>query len=156
MIYRFNFRRGLGQQGMSLMSLLMVLLAMSLAVTSAYFNAGSAMREESGGATVSRLESLRAAILLYRTHHAGANPGSLDDLVTATGPACTIDTNNASVTYRKFSGWCGPYIDQPIQQDVLSFKSDGWGTLIQLSPASLRSCGANRVCADGDDIVLAL
>lgn len=101
--------------------------------------------------TNQRLSSLRAAITGDASRnqagyisHMGALPATLADLTTkGTKP----DYNPINKT-----GWNGPYIDG----NVNGWNLDSWGTAYQYSTATrtIRSCGANATCGDGDDITV--
>ncbi|OFZ18220.1 MAG: hypothetical protein A2Z20_11900 [Bdellovibrionales bacterium RBG_16_40_8] len=146
----------MNSQGMSFMTVLFLLIALSATVVVGVMATMPTLQEERSTVTLKRMDVIRNAVVKYREQHGGASPANLDNLVTITGPACAVDINVASLNYKKLTGWCGPYIDRPIQQDPNSFKTDGWGTVFQYAPALLTSCGLNRTCGNGDDIALAL
>lgn len=140
---------------MSFISALFLIVILSVSVMTAFVSVTPIAESNFASLTIQRLETLKTAVNTYETHNSGTGPASLTNLITTTGTACTVDTNIASGTYKKLRGWCGPYIDRPLQQDPDSYRTDAWGTLIQYSSTQLRSCGPNRVCNDGDDLVLA-
>jgi hypothetical protein len=150
-------RAGLNESGMSLLSVIFILFISSLMVAVGYLNTAPIDDQSRMSQTIARMEKIQAAVALYRTHN-GAAPATLDALVTRppATPVCSVDSDTASASYRTLRGWCGPYIDVSIQQAATLFKTDGWGMAFQYSATTLRSCGQNRVCLDGDDIIIDL
>ena len=76
--------------------------------------------------------------------HMGAPPATLNDL-RVQGAQSDFDP------YTK-KGWRGPYITTTDPD----WNLDGWDTTIDYNSGTrtLRSCGADKVCANGDDIVV--
>ncbi len=140
--------------GMSFMTVLFLLVIMSIAGTTGYMAIMPVVRERNSSITMTRMEVLAAAVVVYRAQHAGTSPPGLNDLVTANLPACTVDTTVGSATYRQKTGWCGPYIDRPVSQNLNEFQNDGWNTLFQYNLTTLTSCGPNRGCGDADDVTI--
>ncbi len=134
------------------------MIVMGIGLGAAILTTQPTLRTDQVDVTWKRLGALEEAIDRYRVHHKGLPPStSLDQLVSQGGEAnCTVDTDPSSSTYRKMLNWCGPYIDPVFQQDASEFQRDGWGSTIEYDTVSLRSCGANRVCGDGDDLVESL
>lgn len=96
---------------------------------------------------------LLAAIARYKTHHAGSPPAALADLVSTTGAACAADADDThGVLYRTLQGWCGPYVDRAFTGGALNYQTDGWGTLFSYDAVTLKSCGPNKTCGNGDDL----
>ena len=81
--------------------------------------------------------------------HCAAPPTTLSDLVTK--PAA----GNCSTVYDPFlkTGWRGPYVSNA----DASWEKDAWGTTIEYyvsgPPArTIRSCGADKICGNTDDL----
>lgn len=140
------------ESGFSFMGLLVLVLMLSLFTGSLFMVVGPSQQVGQADNTFKKADEIVAALKKYKAEHANAAPTTLDALVTLTGPACTMDTVTSSPTYRKFQGWCGPYLDRPISQDPNSFKTDGWGTVFQYDTVTLRSCGSDRTCGNADDL----
>ena len=109
--------------------------------------------------TQDRAAELREALRRFYLSHggsAGVYPATLDALVADDAVACTLANNPAvAATYLTLQGWCGPYIDREFVEDAAAFKTDGWGTgfsFVQVTGV-LTSCGPDRSCGTGDDIV---
>ena len=141
---------------MSFISVLIVLVILSITVATGYLAISPAILGQKAEVSITRMEVLREGILRYKSNNAGALPATLDVLVVPQSPACTADNNSTSATFQSLKGWCGPYVDQTVQQAVDEFKQDGWGTFIEYTPTTLKSCGPDRVCGNGDDIVLTI
>ncbi len=141
---------------MSFFSVLIVVVILSITLTTSYLATQPVSQANNSQLTLTRLDTLRTAILNYRYHNNNANPATLDVLVTPGAPACTVNTNTSSPSYKQLQGWCGPYLLRAVQEDPNEFKRDGWGILIQLSPTTLISCGKNLICGDADDIALGI
>ena len=137
------------EKGMSFGSVLLIMLVLSTTAVTGYLATVPVIRVSQTELTFKRMETLRSAIVNYRKHN-GSNPPSLDALVSSATP-CSVN-----FTTRELTGWCGPYVDRPVQQASDEFKKDGWGTIIELTPTSLRSWGENRTNSDGDDILLSI
>ena len=141
---------GISESGFSLMTMLIVVLAMGLFSFGLFVSMAPAIRTGQIELTYQRGQALEAALKKYKTNNPAA-PATLNNLTTSTGTPCTMDTNLASSTYRKYRGWCGPYIDQDITS-VNKYQFDGWGKVFQYNTTSLFSCGVNTICGDSDDI----
>jgi prepilin-type N-terminal cleavage/methylation domain-containing protein len=101
--------------------------------------------------TRDRLNSFRSSILGdpgtgrtgYLTHF-GSPPPSLNALIV----------RGAQPVYNPVTkiGWNGPYVDGTVPD----WDRDAWGTALVYSGATrtLRSCGPNRSCGDGDDLTI--
>lgn len=139
-------------KGFSFLGLLVLVLMLSLFTGSLFMVVGPSQQVGQADSTFKKADEIVEALKKYKTEHAGAAPATLDGLVTPTGPACAMDTVVTSPTYRRFQGWCGPYLDRPISQNPNSFKTDGWGTVFQYDTVTLRSCGSDRTCGNGDDL----
>ena len=76
--------------------------------------------------------------------HVGSVPTSLTSLIT----------QGAQPTYDPFTkkGWRGPYITTSDP----NWNSDSWGTALQYTAATrtIRSCGADRICGNTDDLTV--
>lgn len=98
--------------------------------------------------TIAKIAALKVAVARYRSF-AGSAPTSLDALVNPpAGATCAPDVNPSSATFRQLRGWCGPYVPTEFGDN---FMRDAWGTLLNFT-TTIRSCGPNRSCGDGDDI----
>ena len=144
------------EKGLGLLQVMFIMAGLTIAASVVMMS--SVPQESSGGApeTYRRMDALKAATELYRAHGNGTPP-SIDALLAPpTGAAsCAPDNSPASPTFRQLRGWCGPYLEREAAgSDML--KRDGWRTLLQLSGTTLRSCGPNRACGDGDDITSTL
>ena len=140
-------------QGFSFISVIFLILFLSISTVAIFSKMKPSNDVNATRNTIDKMKILEAAIVRY-TADVGAKPTTLDALIArTTESACAPDP----VT-RKLIGWCGPYIDIPIQQNNLDYKTDGWGVLFQLlpippgPPTTLKSCGPNLSCGDGDDI----
>lgn len=150
-----NFKRR-NEKGLTIFSVMLIMVALGGTTLVAYLAVDPTIFASQADVTVHRIDRLRAAIKKYQSHHDGTAPGALDDLVIFIPPACEVDRDETSPTYRKLKGWCGPYLDRTIEQDLQAFKRDGWGQTIQYNGSTLTSCGSDRVCGNGDDIAIAL
>lgn len=144
------------EKGMTFFTVLFLTLFLGLSVSVALLSIESVQVTTQSHESLLKLTALSQAIAHYKKDNGGTAPTSLDDLVTPTGSACAIDTDSSSSTYRQFQGWCGPYVDQPIEQAPQLFKTDAWGEIIEYTGSALKSCGPNLVCGDGDDIEISL
>ncbi|MGZ3711942.1 MAG: hypothetical protein ACXVBE_09300 [Bdellovibrionota bacterium] len=140
------------ESGLGLISVVFLLATLTLAVSVAVISVQPTNSADAAAKTMSKMDVIGAAIVRYRSY-SGTNPASVDALVTPPSPPtppCTADVNPASPTFRQLRGWCGPHLDVDIAS---SYKSDGWGVALVYNGTNLRSCGPNRICGDGDDIV---
>ena len=106
--------------------------------------------------TSDKAAALKSAIAASATNHAGVRPAALKFLVVTDGAPCAMDNNPADgALYLTLQGWCGPYIDLRFKENPNDFQTDGWGVLFQYDSGTgfLTSCGPNRKCGDGDDLV---
>lgn len=108
--------------------------------------------------TVARAKTLREGISNYQRSHGGATtgtyPATLTALVVSDGVPCTLDNTPTNVnTYRTLQGWCGPYSDQAVAENADEYRTDGWGSFFTIAAGVLRSCGPDRTCGNGDDLV---
>jgi hypothetical protein len=141
--------KALDQRGLGMLSVVFLLIALSATVGVSLVMLQPEISGDAAARTSAQLATVSAAIVQYR-NYAGAGPASLDALVTApSGMSCAPDTNSGSATFRQLRGWCGPYLDQEIQD---SYRRDGWGAVLQFDGTQLTSCGPNRSCGDGDDV----
>ena len=137
------------QRGIGLLSVVFLLIALATTVGISLVVLQPKIAGDAAARTSAQLATVSAAIEQYRADN-GANPANLDALVTApAGMSCAADANSASATFRQLRGWCGPYLDSVISD---TYKRDGWGSLLQFNGTQLSSCGANRICGDGDDV----
>jgi len=150
MIFRSHFKRA----GFSLISVMISLMALTVTTSLFLLNSTSQNSQQELLITTERIKNLAVAIADYKENNSIA-PTNLDQLVTKSvaDADCDVDTDTASPTYRQMSGWCGPYLKITFAEDGESFKIDGWGTLFQHTSAYVRSCGPNKTCGDGDDII---
>jgi len=156
MTYRLLFN----QSGFGLLSLVFLILTLSIsAITIMTVISPSALTRQNTE-TVEKARVLRAAIQAYQfSHggHAGTFPPNLDALITDGGVACTIDNAPASPTYLFLQGWCGPYVDLVVAQNLSDYKTDGWGTAFVYDPATsiITSCGIDKTFGGADDLIFA-
>jgi hypothetical protein len=152
------FEPKLNTQGMGMISVITVILFTALAGTVVFGLIAPNLKVASTDETFKKMEAIKTAITLYRSHHSTTPPASLTDLVQTVGPPCDADTNPASPTYKTLQGWCGPYLDQPMAQNTDDYKTDGWGTAFVYDPGALtlQSCGPDQSCGGADDITLGL
>ena len=111
--------------------------------------------------TKDRLNRIRTAILgdsrvvsggVYAqpgySGHCGGLPVDLKDLVEMPGDGICASPYDPMTR----QGWRGPYVSGTAAELAV----DVWGTALDYQPGSksLRSCGPNLICGDGDDIVV--
>jgi type II secretory pathway pseudopilin PulG len=142
------------RSGFSLISMMLVILAISLAAVLVLSLAPPSIFLTRTVQTRDRLSDLKGAILKYYDDHGGFYPVLLDLLVLDEGIPCEIDNDPGSPTYQKLQGWCGPYLDPVFAEDANDFQTDGWGTLFEYDPltGAMNSCGPDLSCGNGDDI----
>lgn len=123
--------------------------------------------------TILKMEVLQEAVEAYQEDNATVAPTDLDDLVfdysavacyelcngCVACTACAIDNVSANASYLSLQGWCGPYIDQKLQNNFTDFKTDAWGTEFEYDdagPIVIRSWGPNLTDNGGgsDDITI--
>ncbi len=139
---------------MGMLSVVMLLLFVTVTVTVSISLMEPQQRAGNVDSTIQKMEVIKKAVGKYRTD-SGSNPANLDQLISQAGGSCAPDLNPTSSTFRKLRGWCGPYLSLDFSTGDLH-KRDSWGSLFSYDGINLRSCGANKVCGDTDDIVLAL
>lgn len=144
----------LSENGIGLIHVLFFLLLITLTLAVSVSLLEPAQNASATSQTQEKLDQLKAAITRYRGD-SGSNPPNLDALVTQTGAACSADTNPSSSTFKKLKGWCGPYMRQEFSGSI-SYKQDGWNSLLQYNGTTIVSCGENRNCGDTDDISITL
>jgi hypothetical protein len=141
------------QSGLGLVSLMLVILALSLAAITVMAVVAPSLATRQRLDTETKGKALRLGLNRYQAHF-GIYPPSFNELVTGPVGACV-----ASATPPALSGWCGPYVDPSflVSPGVYSdeYQKDGWGSAFNYSgppTGALRSCGPDRICANGDDI----
>jgi type II secretory pathway pseudopilin PulG len=143
---------GFGMLGMVILIILVSLGGAIVFVLTAPRNSSKSNQETQRKALI-----LRTAITAYKMSHggsAGTNPPTLDSLVTDDAVACAMNNTPASAVYLTLQGWCGPYVDRELSNNLTDFKTDGWGTTFQYSNVTniITSCGVDRTCGNGDDL----
>ncbi len=107
--------------------------------------------------TLTRMGELRTAIIgdpSLITAGAYTNPGFINQVGSVPTALTDLTTQGANAAYDPFlkKGWRGPYIStiEP------NWNKDAWGTALVYSSAgrTIKSCGANKVCGDADDITI--
>jgi hypothetical protein len=139
------------EAGLGLLSVIFLLTTLTIAVGVSLVMLQPANSADAAAKTMSQIDAVAAGIIRYRSF-SGANPANIDALITppALGAPCTADVNPASPTFRQLRGWCGPHVQVDLPN---SFKMDGWGIAMQYNGTQLKSCGPDRTCGTGDDIV---
>jgi hypothetical protein len=147
--------RGGREQGLGLVSLMLVILAISLAAITVMAVVAPSLMNQQRLSTESRGRILRVAINRYK----GDGNGPLVSLAILTQPpaACFPDAASSPPV---MNGQCGPYLisrypylDTPGATPVAQGLYDGWGTLFTYDDATdvLKSCGPDRSCGSGGD-----
>ena len=145
------------EDGFGLLSMVFVILTIGISVVTIMTLINPSTLTKQNRETTLRAATLRGAIQSYQFSHGGSSgtyPPNLDSLVTTDGVNCVMDNTATDPTYLFLQGWCGPYVDQVFEQNLASFKTDGWGTLFNYdhSTGVIKSCGADLTCGDGDDV----
>jgi competence protein ComGC len=146
------FRADSRQAGFSFVGMILIIFALSVFTSALFLAIPQSNSGRDSQTTFNRAIVLQAAIKKFKLQHAGALPATLNDLVSASGAPCTVDTTPSSSTYKQLLGWCGPYIDRPLNGAALVYQIDGWGVSFQYNGISLSSCGPDRICGNSDDI----
>jgi type II secretory pathway pseudopilin PulG len=156
---RFNSPR-IDESGFGFIGMVFIVLLLAVSAITIALSVGSTLGAAQNRATDRRAKVLDWAIARYRTNHggtAGTRPATLDALVVDESLPCAID-NDAThpSTYLTLQGWCGPYVDRYLTNAPQEFKTDGWGTafLYAAGTGVLTSCGPDRNCGNGDDVVI--
>lgn len=134
----------------------MTVLSLGVLGTSYYFATQNQFFNSSLGITQERMAILKVAIRKY-LDTTGRVPATFEELLASsdlTVPSCDIVNEAKAPNYQNLVGWCGPYLKiEFYSNDQASFKTDGWGTLFQNDFQLLRSCGPDKTCNNGDDII---
>lgn len=104
--------------------------------------------------TISKMDKLQAAITKYENDNGGTKPATLGDLISNLS-APSIAACAASYGSSKAIGWCGPYLDVTLSNDLTNYSRDGWGSTFSWNGAgTLYSFGPNKIdnAGGGDDI----
>ena len=148
--------------GFTLIELLMTISIVAVLSTVAITQFADFGKDARAAVTKERLSALKIAIMgdsrlvsngQYSNAgfvaHCLAPPATLDDLITR--PASGV----CSVVYDPFQkrGWRGPYVSS----SEMSWNKDAWGTLFEYFVTgppvrTIRSCGADLVCGNSDDL----
>ena len=141
------------------MGVVIMLITLSLLGTVAVVSMAPNFEAQATEMTYKRAEMVRAALDEYRLNNGGAGgsfPAVLTDLINDTGTSCAVDNNSGNSTYLSLQGWCGPYLDTPIVNDVNYYFRDGWGNDFSYdnSTGGFYSFGPNQVddSGGGDDL----
>ncbi len=122
------------QKGFGLLTLFATLLLASLFITYVVASKKEWLSSVQLQETERKVQALRLAINKYKLHHETASyvsivgaPSLLSDLVNDTGDACVGDNVSTNSSYLRLQGWCGPYLDQKVSENLLDYQRDGWG-----------------------------
>ena len=137
--------------GFSLLVVVVIIFSLGAFAATVFLAIAPSQATRATDVTFQRADVLKAAIAKYKDNN-GAVPATLQNLVTTTGMACSVNTDTVSANYRKMVGWCGPYVDLPVANAAAEFRTDGWGTAFQLTATELRSCGPDKTCGNTDDL----
>ena len=149
----------LPSRGFGFLGMVMIILFSTIGGALLITMMQSALSTSKNGNTIQKKDQIREAVNRYFTSHggtAGVYPAALDDLVTDDTVPCVIQNNPAiPATYLTLQGWCGPYIDRIFAENLNDFKTDGWGSSFLFTTATgvLTSCGPDKTCLTGDDLV---
>lgn len=114
-------------------------------------------KEAKTNVTAQKLADFKVAIV--GDPHAIANgvytqPGFLGNMGVVPTALTELTTQGALPAYDPFNrtGWRGPYVST----SDTNWNRDAWLTLIQYNSGTrtLTSCGPDKVCANGDDIIV--
>ena len=140
----------LDDQGFTFLGLILVVMIMAVFAAAFFIAIAPSDSTRDAQVTMQRADALRAGLRKFKLHNARTAPANLSKLIVTTGVACTVDTNTGSSTYKQLKGWCGPYLDQALSGD--GYQTDGWCVLFEYDGVTLKSCGPNRTCGNGDDV----
>ncbi len=149
-----------GRYGFTLIEILMVILLVGIvsAVTVPQFIDFS--RDAKTSVTNQKLIEFKKAIIgdpdSLTKNGTYAQPGFENHVGAVPTTLAQLNTQGALAAYDPFTkkGWRGPYVSTSTTN--ASWNIDGWGTVIQYTPVTrtLFSCGADKICSNGDDIVV--
>jgi hypothetical protein len=155
---QMTFRSLFNHGGFGMLGMVFMILSLSIAGVTVMTLINPSTLTRQSRETVLKAVTLRSAIQSYRFSHGGSTgtyPPDLIALVVDDGVPCTLDSNPTHSTYQILQGWCGPYVDQVFLQNLLDYKTDGFGTLFQFAAGSgiITSCGTDKICGGADDLV---
>lgn len=146
-----------------MMTLIMVVAAVY--VTTALFDVRGTVDQERLYKTKKQLSYLEVSIKDFNINNPTSQLAAIDHLLSqpATLSSCFVSYISTYATMQYPRGWCGPYIDTSLFIGTSdAYKEDAWGTAITLSASglsgdytyTLRSCGEDLVCGNGDDVIV--
>lgn len=143
--------------GFGLLGVVFIIFFIALMTTGVVMTTAPSISASRNRETEEKGNAIVQAIRGYRVNHGGASgtlPPNLAALVTDEGDPCALDNTTTNVTYLTLQGWCGPYLDQVVNENLNDYKTDGWGTEMTYDAGTglVTSCGPDRTCGNADDL----